>query len=179
VRRDAVDDLMAGQLPDPAFMISKDPKQFAALQNFCRLMMSINAKPKAHVGYLREAWISPQDNSVRVTLDRQVECHPEPTTRLSTEPGQLISTFGRNVILELKFTNRFPDWFRDLVRTFDTMQCGAAKYAEGVTIVGEHAIQQAFSFDGQRRIAKLSPSAQTSGDTETLLPVAAAGALVK
>jgi hypothetical protein len=179
VRRDAVDDLMAGHLPDPAFMISKDPRQFAALQNFCRLMTSLDAKPKAHVGYLREAWISPQDNSVRVTLDRQVECHPEPTTRLTTEAGKLISTFGKEVILELKFTNRFPDWFRDLVRTFNTMQCGAAKYAEGVTILGEHSIRQAFSFDVKRRIAKLPASAQSTGDTEKLLPALAAGALVK
>jgi len=179
VRREAVDDLIAGQLPEPSFLISKDPKQFVALQNFCRLMTSVNAKPKAHVGYLREAWISPQDNSVRVTLDREVQCHPEPTTRLTTEPGRLISTFGRNVILELKFTNRFPDWFRDLVRTFNTMQCGAAKYAEGVAILGEHTMQRAFAFDGERRIVKLSAPAHETSDTEMSLRKAGAGALVK
>src|ERR1051325_6900587 len=38
VRRDAVDDLIAGQLPERGFLISKDPKHFVALQNFCRLM---------------------------------------------------------------------------------------------------------------------------------------------
>src|SRR5262249_23316550 len=92
VRREAVDDLIAGQLPEPAYLISKDRRQFVALQNFCRLMTRLNAKPKAHVGYMREAWISPQDNSVRVPLDRDVQCHPEPPPRLSVEPGKPITT---------------------------------------------------------------------------------------
>jgi hypothetical protein len=164
VRREAVDDLLAGHFPDPSCLISKDPKQFNALQNFCTLMLRIGAKPKAHIGYMREAWISPQDNSVRVTLDRDVQCHPEPTARLSTEPGTPVSTFGTNVILELKFTNRYPNWFGDLVRTFGAMQSGAAKYAEGVAIVGEHAIRQAFAFDVPRRLITVSASLDGTGN---------------
>lgn len=162
VRREAVDELIAGQFPEPSFLISKDPRQFHALQNFCTLMLKTNCKPKVHIGYMREAWISPQDNSVRVTMDRDVQCHPEPTTRLSTEPGKLINTFGKDVILELKFTNRFPNWFGDLVRNFDTMQCGAAKYADGILMVGELAVRQAFAFDVPRRIIKVAPPAESS-----------------
>jgi len=45
--------------------------------------------------------------------------------------------FGDVVILELKFTTRFPGWFADLVRTFNLMQYSASKYAEGVLIMGE------------------------------------------
>ena len=37
------------------------------------------------------------------------------------------------VILELKFTSRYPNWFRDLVSGFGLMQCGAAKYVDGMT----------------------------------------------
>jgi hypothetical protein len=37
---------------------------------------------------------------------------------------------------ELKFTDRFPNWYRDLVETFDLTQCGAAKYCMGVTALG-------------------------------------------
>jgi len=37
------------------------------------------------------------------------------------------------VILELKFTARYPNWFRDLVETFNCMQMGAAKYSEGIS----------------------------------------------
>jgi hypothetical protein len=38
------------------------------------------------------------------------------------------------VILELKFTGRFPNWYRELVRAFDLMQGGAAKYCEGTLL---------------------------------------------
>ena len=48
--------------------------------------------------------------------------------------------FGKEVILELKFTNRFPDWFGDLVRVFKLTQCGAAKYCEGVAAIGEYRL---------------------------------------
>jgi hypothetical protein len=40
-----------------------------------------------------------------------------------------------NVVLELKFTGRFPDWFQDLVRHFALWKCSAAKYVDGVTLL--------------------------------------------
>jgi hypothetical protein len=43
--------------------------------------------------------------------------------------------WGRAVVLELKFTDRYPNWFRDLVQIFNLRQCGAAKYADGVTLL--------------------------------------------
>ena len=49
------------------------------------------------------------------------------------------------VILELKFTNRFPDWFKELVRIFGLAQCGAAKYAGGVELMGEHRLTNTFA----------------------------------
>ena len=51
----------------------------------------------------------------RVTLDRDVRCDPEPSARLSTQMVQPVTVFGNKVVLELKFTNRFPDWFKELV----------------------------------------------------------------
>ncbi len=144
VRRDAVEWLIAGHLPEPAHLVSRDPRQLVALHKFCQLMHDIHARPKAHVAYWREAWISPHDNSVRVTLDREVKCEPETTTRLVTHMLDPVFPFGDEVILELKFTNRFPDWFKDLVRVFGLMQCGAAKYVEGVTFIGRDRINRTF-----------------------------------
>jgi hypothetical protein len=128
-------------------LISNQPKQMLALQNFCRLMTNVQARPKTHIFYMREAWISPHDNSVRVTLDRSVLADAEPTSRLTTSMDRPQLLFKNLVILELKFTNRFPDWFRDLVRTFGVMQCGAAKYADGVVALGEESLSRAFAFD--------------------------------
>jgi len=144
VRRDAVDWLLAGHLPEPAHLVSRDPRQQVALQNFCKLTQGLRARPKAHIAYLREAWISPRDNSVRVTLDRTVRCEPEPLARLNTQMDNPVVVFGKEVVLELKFTDRFPDWFKHLVRVFGLMQCGAAKYVDGVTLVGEHRFNRAF-----------------------------------
>ncbi len=137
VHRDAADWLLAGHLPEPAHLVSRDPRQLVALQRFSLLMNQIHAKPKAHVAYLREAWISAHNNSVRVTMDRDVRCDPEPTAQFRSEMTNPVVVFGRNVILELKFTGRFPDWFRDLVRIYNLAQCSAAKYADGVALMGE------------------------------------------
>jgi hypothetical protein len=168
VRRDAVPSILAGQLPSPSELISKDPKNLAAIQHFCRLMNEIGARPKAHIAYQREAWISRFDNSVRVTMDRQVLCDPEPTTRLSTRMINPIVVFGDSVILELKFTNRFPDWFGELVRAFGLFQCGAAKYADGVTKLGEFAVNHAFHFDDSKKAHTITANPEAAGPDQEL-----------
>ena len=137
VRRPAVEWILAGHLPESAHLISPDPRQVVAIERFCQLMTHQRAKPKAHVAYLREAWISPHDNSVRVTMDRHIKCEPQLDYRLTTQMNRPVVVFRNQVVLELKFTNRFPDWFQDLVRVFGLMQGGAAKYAEGVNLFGE------------------------------------------
>lgn len=164
VRRDGVEGLLAGQLPNPNHLVSKEPKQLVALQNFCRLLANLEATPKAHIAYVREAWISRYDNSVRVTMDRNVRCDPEPSARLSTEMIQPVTVFGNKVVLELKFTNRFPDWFKELVRVFGLMQCGAAKYVDGVTLVGENVVTRAFAFDDLPQTARIPAHQERSAN---------------
>jgi hypothetical protein len=179
VRREAVDSLLAGQLPMPAHLISKEPKQLVALQNFCRLLANLDAGPKAHIAYLREAWISRYDNSVRVTLDRDVRCDPEPSARLSTRMVQPVTVFGNKVVLELKFTNRFPDWFKELVRVFGLMQCGAAKYVDGVTLVGENVVTRAFAFDDLPQNAKVRADNQERQASQPALSETGMSAVTK
>lgn len=143
VRHEAVDWLLAGHLPEPSHLLSADAGQLAALQRFSQLMNQHHARPKAHIAYQREAWISPHNNHIRLTMDRQVWCDPEPTSRLKTELINPICVFGSNVVLELKFTARFPDWFSELVRVFNLVQCSAAKYADGVVLLGEYRLGRA------------------------------------
>ena len=149
VRRDAVDWLIAGHLPEPAHLVSKDPRQLFALQRFCQLMHDVHARPKAHVAYCREAWISRNDNSIRVTMDREIKCEPDPSTRLITKMDNPAFVFGNDVVLELKFTSRFPDWFRELTRVFGLMQCGAAKYVDGVTLIGQDRVNRTFVLEDE------------------------------
>ena len=132
VKREAVDWVLAGHLPGPEHLVSKEPKNLVALQRFCELTKRLNANPKVHVAYLREAWLPQDGNSVRVTMDRQVRDDPEPTARLSTEMKNPVLVFGDSVILEIKFTGRFPQWLADMVRAFNLRQCSAAKYVDGI-----------------------------------------------
>ncbi len=145
VRREAISLVMAGQLPDQSQLISRDPRHMVAIQRFNRLLLKLNARPKAHNSYLREAWVSPNDNSVRVTFDRNVRIEPYFRMDAPVEFIHPVSIFAESVILELKFTNRFPDWFKVLVRSFNLPWSAAAKYAGGVLIMGEH-----FFHDGEK-----------------------------
>ena len=138
IRRDAVASVLNGQWPAPEQLVTNQPRHFAALERFLLLMASINARPKAHNAYLREAWVSPHDNSVRVTFDRNVRIEPHfdlSATVPMRNPAQVYSPL---VILELKFTDRFPNWFNDLVQQFNLMQSAAAKYSGGILLLGEH-----------------------------------------
>ena len=135
VRQEYVPMLLQGHLPQLDFLVSKAPNQLVALQNFCNLAHHIRAKPKVHIFYMREAYVS-DDDQVRVTLDRKVYGDANLSYAIKTELAAPCLSFKNEVILELKFTNRFPDWFRELVRVFGVMQCGAAKYVESVQGLG-------------------------------------------
>lgn len=137
VRRDAVAGVLAGQLPELSQLPSSGEGHIEALEHFCRLMQAHNARPRAHVAYRREAWVSQHDNSARVTMDRQVQFTYDPTVILSTKLKDPLHLFSNVVILELKFTGRFPDWFADLARCFNLWQSSAAKYADGIALMTE------------------------------------------
>ncbi len=139
VRQDAVDWLLSGHIPEPAHMVSKSPNQLVALQRFSHLMGDLRAKPKVHIFYMREAYVSDNDE-VRITLDRDVMAEPNLVNSVKTKMTNPSRSFEKQVILELKFTNRFPDWFRELVRVFHVMQCGAAKYVQSVEGIGSTAL---------------------------------------
>jgi hypothetical protein len=138
VRRECVPQLLAGGWPAPRHLCPPEtPRQLAALQAFCRLVKALSARPRAHVCYAREAWISRGSNAVRVTMDREIRCEPQFEARLCTGFHRPVSIFGDRVVLELKFTDRFPSWFGDMTRAFGLVRGKAAKYVDGVTALGE------------------------------------------
>ena len=140
VKREAVQVLLNGQPPQLRHLASPDGKQLAALQEFCRLMHSLRATPKSHVAYMREAWMSPVKNSVRVTFDRSVRCEPEFGAGLTTALGEAVAPFDDRVVMELKFVDRMPTWFSEMVRSFGLVRGGAPKYAQGIAVFGEHRV---------------------------------------
>ncbi len=135
VRQSAVPLLLNGQLPEEKHMITKDPGSLVAVQRFQSLMQELNAKPKSHIFYQREAYVADNDE-VRVTMDRDVYSEPNLASKIKIKMTKPVLSYAGFVILELKFTNRFPNWFRELVRIAESMQCGAAKYVSGVGLLG-------------------------------------------
>jgi hypothetical protein len=151
VRNERVHWLLAGHFPEQEHLVSKDdPKQMMALQRFCESMQQVGAQPRLHVAYEREAYVS-EDDSHRVTIDRNIRVQPNLDGHITTEmPAPTLVYHGPlNVVLELKFTDRFPTWFRELVENFDLTQCSAAKYVEGVNRVGHEALGSSLPVEGE------------------------------
>src|SRR5204863_10175153 len=135
VRQSAVPLILSGYLPEETHMVTKDPGSLVAVQRFQALMLELQAKPKSHIFYQREAYVADNDE-VRVTMDRDVYSEPNLTPTIKVKMKKPVHSYEGFVILELKFTNRFPNWFRELVRVAESMQCGAAKYVSGIGLLG-------------------------------------------
>ena len=69
VHKEAVERLLRGQLPGPEDLLRGDGKSLVAIQNFVKYTTQIGALPQAHVCYLREAYVDPVSDNVRVTSD--------------------------------------------------------------------------------------------------------------
>lgn len=140
VLREHVQAILSGTPPQLRHLAKPDGRQLVALQEFCRLMHKLRATPRSHVGYTREAWMSPVNNNMRVTFDRAVACAPEFGLSFKTHAEEAVTPFEEKVILELKFVDRMPEWCRELIRVFGLVRGGAPKYAQGVLAMGEHKV---------------------------------------
>lgn len=132
VHRWAVKDLLSGQLPTMDHLVSQSAEDFEAIEEFTYLQSLLVARPTLHVAYYREAYELEHSNAVRVTFDREVRSNPKTDMDLMiNNPGDLL-VFGDTVILELKFTNTFPNWLQELTQLFHLRQESAAKYVDSI-----------------------------------------------
>ncbi|MCD8481428.1 MAG: polyphosphate polymerase domain-containing protein [Verrucomicrobia bacterium] len=154
LRREAVEDIAMGRIPCRSELVKAKPENERALFNFCRYLNQLQARPVAHVYYRREAWSSFGSNRYRITFDRNVTTSPDHTYRLDPKQNNPISVFGDFVVLELKFTERFPPWMGDLVRIFGIRQCSAAKYVDGIVRLEEEQIIATGLCAHQQRLRK-------------------------
>ncbi len=117
VRKASAAELVAGQYPGPEHLLKQKPGQLEAIQKFCQFVQHLSARPKLHVAYMREAWVSRDSNSLRVTLDREIRGSVVRTVKLTTKivapfrPAWGAGVYGDKVVLELKYTHHFPDGF--------------------------------------------------------------------
>jgi len=101
-------------------------KQFRLYKN------TINAGPVVRVRYSRRAYESDTENRVRVTFDRQLAYNVGREANVSlVGPGWQRHSI-KNVILEIKFTGRYPAWLSRMVECFDLHQQSVSKYATSI-----------------------------------------------
>ncbi len=101
-------------------------KQFQLYKN------SINAGPVVRVRYIRRAYESDTENRVRVTFDRKLAYNTTRVFDVSLDGTGWQHHSINSVILEIKFTGRYPAWLSRMVECFDLRQQSVSKYATSI-----------------------------------------------
>jgi hypothetical protein len=128
IHRNRVLPLLQRRFPEREDLIRFTPKAFDSLRHFCSLRNAIQADRGILVSYLREAYVTPHDNSVRLTFDRNVTSGRFDEHLRINRHDERFQPRLSGVILELKFTDRFPFWMHDLVHEFNLQRSPMAKY---------------------------------------------------
>lgn len=113
-------------------LVNFSPDGLATVEEFCRLGASLLARPTVWVHYRREAYVDPRGTGARVTLDRHLMCRW--TTSAAPEPDGpgWVALPEDWVVLEVKFTDTYPNWAREMVQALDLVRTSMAKYVNAV-----------------------------------------------
>jgi hypothetical protein len=102
------------------------------LKQFMFYMNHINGRPILRTRYMREAFESIVDDSVRVTFDRNLSYNVTSTATVAHDGEGWQPLLSNGVILEIKFTGRYPPWLGRMVKYFNLQQQSISKYAISV-----------------------------------------------
>jgi hypothetical protein len=125
--RDVPKLLCGGPLPLQYYSTEQEAlKQFLYYRNY------IDARPLVLVRYNRRAFEDDSDTRVRVTFDRQLsyKITNQPEVVLGGSGWQIVPING--VILEIKFTSKFPAWLTRMVKCLEIQQQSFSKYVHCV-----------------------------------------------
>ncbi|MCH8344216.1 MAG: polyphosphate polymerase domain-containing protein [Planctomycetes bacterium] len=128
VRRSSIPGLLAGHRPKQTDLANGNAEGLRALHRFCDLRSAIQAHGQVFVTYTREAYIPAIGNSVRLNFDRQLSASKYERGLAPANPNGGFHPRLGGVILELKFSNRFPSWMSDMVQIFNLERCRMPKY---------------------------------------------------
>jgi hypothetical protein len=90
------------------------------------------ARPLIRVKYMREPYAAHGNEPVRITIDTDLMHAVTLDNSLSHVRGRWTTTPVDGVIVEVKFTERFPWWVQDFVQTFGLHQRAVPKYVWSV-----------------------------------------------
>lgn len=112
--------------------LSDDPQNRSELDQFVLQSDLIEANPVMRVAYMREAYESRNGDPLRITIDTELRHTMTLDYDLHHSTGRWVTTPVQGAIIEIKFTERFPAWISDLVRTFGFKQQAVPKYVMSV-----------------------------------------------
>jgi hypothetical protein len=138
IRREAVNLILRGMRPGLSCLQSSTncSKAEAAMQTFCATCRQIEARPSVYISYQREAYVSSESDQIRVTFDRGITAGRYCSTPYLVAPRGTKPVNMQGVVLEMKFTDRFPNWMRQMVHALNLNRCPSAKYIAGVRTIG-------------------------------------------
>lgn len=116
--------LISGMFPLP----QGSDSERQTLEQFLLYMTSINAKPVVRTRYQRQAFEDIVDNMVRVTFDRNVSYNVTSAPDVGLDGPGWQRMLLNSVILEIKFTGRYPAWLGQMVKCFGLRQQSVSKY---------------------------------------------------
>jgi hypothetical protein len=148
ISRDGALLVLEGHRPSPDYLYGSrvTAKSVDAMDEFCNLRDRIGASGCTYVYYHRQAYVSPDSNQIRVTFDRQLEggiYHPGMDLVI---PKDSARPKMEGVVLELKFTDRFPNWMEVLAEDFNLQRTSVPKYVKCVDILKEKHV---FAYPGR------------------------------
>jgi len=130
VKHHDVKDLLAGKCIHPQYYATDE----TILRQFQLYVRSIHAKPKVLIRYNRKAYEGDSHTRVRVTFDADLSYRvtDEPEVTLNGSGWRYHNMSLQNVILEIKFNGRYPDWLSTMVKSLELRQESISKYANSI-----------------------------------------------
>ncbi len=119
--------ILSGRIPEGTY---KHDEQ--VLRQFQLYKDSLNARPLILVKYDRQAYEGDTATRVRVTFDRNLQYKTVTRPEVEVNGSNWHRVPLNFVVLEIKFTQKFPAWLSDMVKCFDLKQGAFSKYVSTI-----------------------------------------------
>jgi hypothetical protein len=152
MHRSGLERLLSGQwLTDRDLVRKTKGHPQAVSQHSVELLNTFCAKPKLHLAFLQEGYVD-DCGTCRINFRREVVCEPELAGDTHTHlrnPRRILAP--GYVLVALKFRDRYPDWFEEMVRSFSLAEYEFDDYLGAVAAVGAKAIHTPFPVQPRER----------------------------
>ena len=116
------------QEKDLSDVLKPNSKALLNANRFFYYIGKMNLKPVVLVTYDREPYLSNTDDTIRITLDKNLRSLSFPTLDDLYYDTNLKMAMPDHFILEVKFNEYYPGWMKSIAHTLNLKQTSASKY---------------------------------------------------